>query len=805
MKKTFILFIISLSLGSLMAQRTIEDANQFWTFRYYDEKQLERKTTSPSYTQREVNKDDIAAWKEISIPHTWQTYETTGEMHPFIYSPHAKDNAKWWLGRGVYRKKFTVNKSLEGKKIFIEFDGVMKNCLAYVNGKLIGEHLGGYGGFYFDLTTWVDYGKENVFTLAVSNEQQDPQKVPPMTAGCWNYYGGIYRNARFVITDKVYIPYQGSFKHDGGVFFTSDNVSEKSAFVRIRTWVKNENEQPLEVKLITSLIDKNGVKAASLTSTSKIYPQETEKFDQSQTIQNPLLWSPSDPNLYKIVSEVYCNNQKVDTYETVVGIREFRWDAEMRKLYVNGKHVNIQGFNRHQEYPWLGDALPYHIHRMDLLDMKNNLNCTAIRPGQYCSGPEVFALADSLGLMTFAELPNVKSLEFSPEAQWMQAVEMVRRLRNSPSVLMFDMGDETDRAADSQIAYNESPYHFITCRHCNWKIKEPSGGAFISISADELRMAKMLRCNVRGWYSDDEKPLRPQNQQWASNEDFRHEWALLGPRKSKDDPRADRIDQPNLMVWLYEDHGCDREYRDAPLLHYNPKGWVDAYHFPKYVYYLWQANYAVKRMVWAMPHFWRRQYIGQKKPFTVDSNCEEVELFVGNKSFGKLKTNADNRHSVTFENIPVSDNTLKVVGYNQGKKAAEYALPMTSAATKLVLSGSHSSILAQKSSVVIIKADIVDKNNNHIYGARNTVTWSVEGPATLVGANVYESDFDKNMDKAGTLYIDMPVANIIRSTGEPGIIKVKITADGLKSAEYIINAYKAPESSSDLITQYPAK
>lgn len=121
------------------------------------------------------------------------------------------------------------------------------------------------------------------------------------------------------------------------------------------------------------------------------------------------------------------------------------WNHDERRLYINGEPVNIQGFNRHQEYPWLGDAIPYFIHRMDLLDMKRNLNCTALRPGQYCSGPEVFALADSLGLITFAELPNVKNRPFSPEVQWMQTVEMVRRLRNSPSVLLFDMGDETDR------------------------------------------------------------------------------------------------------------------------------------------------------------------------------------------------------------------------------------------------------------------------------------------------------------------------------------------------------------------------
>ena len=308
---------------------------------------------------------------------------------------------------------------------------------------------------------------------------------------------------------------------------------------------------------------------------------------------------------------------------------------------------------------------------MDLLDMKRNLNCTALRPGQYCSGPEVFALADSLGLITFAELPNVKNRPFSPEAQWMQTVEMVRRLRNSPSVLLFDMGDETDRAADSRWAYMESPEHFITCRHC-----EGSGGRFIDITPKELRMSKMLRCAVRGWYGDDEKPLRPDNQQWASNDEFRHLIALQGKKPGSDE---DRIDQPNLMVWLYEDHGCDREYRNAPMLHYNPKGWVDSYRVPKYAYYLWQANYAEKPMVFVMPHYWRRQYIGQRRPLVVDSNCEEVELFVGGKSCGVLRPSAENRRSVTFGDIGVRNAPLRVVGRNGGVRVAETVVPMAGA------------------------------------------------------------------------------------------------------------------------------
>ena len=775
---------IWLSATIASAQRSVEPFDTEWLFRY---REASAKPDKGIPAEARIDCID-SLWQRIAIPHTWQTYETTRELHPFIASPHAKDNSRWWEGRGFYRRHFRLRPEIRGRKLFIEFDGVMKNCLAYLNGHLIGEHLGGYGCFYFELTDYVDYEGENLFVLEVSNRQTDPQRVPPMDAGCWNFYGGIYRHVRLVATNDLFIPFQGSYKHEGGTHVTTENLSDTLSRVRIRTWVRNERPKRQAVVLTSSIVDETGRIVASSSTPQNIYPQETALYDESFEITDPKRWSPDSPHLYRLVSTVSAGSEVCDRYETVFGIRTFTWDRETRQLRVNGKPVNIQGFNRHQEYPWLGDAIPYFIHRMDLLDMKDNLNCTALRPGQYCSGPEVFALADSLGLLTFAELPNVKNRPFSPEAQWMHPVEMVRRLRNHPSVLLFDMGDETDRAADSRWAYMESPGHFITCRHC-----EESGGKFVSITPQELRMSKMLRCSVRGWYGDDEKPLRPENQQWTSNDEYRHLIALQGKKPGSPE---DRIDQPNLVVWLYADHGCDREYRNAPLLHYNPKGWVDSYRVPKYAYYLWQANYARKPMVFAMPHYWRSQYLGQRHPIVVDSNCEEVELFVGRRSLGKQYPSAENRHSFTYPDVEISRNTLRVEGRNDGKKVAEYRLPMAGPAERLTLKASHTAVDAALDGVFLVTADIVDREGHHIYGARQAVKWEVEGPATLVGPAEYISQFDDSAARTGSLYIDMPVSNVIRPTGEPGEIRIRISSKGLEPAETIVRALpRKPEKS----------
>jgi len=171
-------------------------------------------------------------------------------------------------------------------------------------------------------------------------------------------------------------------------------------------------------------------------------------------------------------------------------------------------------------------------------------------------------------------------------------------------------------------------------------------------------------------------------------------------------------------------------------------------------------------------------------------NCEEVELFIKGKSFGRLKPTIENQHVVDFDQIPVSNSTLLVFGYDKGRKVMESTLQMAGEPYAITLKSSHSNIVAKQNSVAIITADITDAKGNHIYGAKNTLKWQVEGPATLVGPAEYVSDFKQKEQLTGTLYIDTPVSNVIRSKGETGIIKVKVSAEGLKSGELSITTEK---------------
>ena len=740
--------------------------NSQWTFNYFPNETANKGYESPGF--------DDTKWPAISLPHTWSTYETTGELHPFIRNAAENDNPYWWTGWGWYRKHFSINRDYSGRKVFIEFEGVQKYCKVWLNGKYLGDHKGGYGSFDFDITGFLKPGEDNVLAVAVNNRQNDEFKIPPMAAGNFNVYGGIYRDVTLVLKDKLYIPMQGSASHEGGTFITTPQVSEKEGVVRVQIWVKNDNPQKKNCTLQTSIADATNKIIQVIKSDAVINPGQLYKFDQTgKPIKNPHLWSNEDPYLYKVYTEVIDGKAVVDTYTSPLGFRWFRWDYKENFLYVNGKKMVIHGGNRHQEYPWLGDAIPKWITVMDYLDMSENLNYNFMRTAHYPNDKLVYELADKYGIVIDEESPSIKNQVFSVEVQEQQMKEMIRRDRNHPGIMFWSMGNETNHAVDSKFAVAEDTTRILTAR----RVTEGSAGAYVKHTDENLAIENLLRCTIRGWYNKDVRDLEPSDSQHCGTEE--HQQNML--------KASGRFRTGNLCTWLYEDHGTDREYLNSPLLHVNPKGYVDVYRVPKYAYYFWQATYYEKPMVFIQPHYWRSQYLGQKKDIVVNSNCDKVELKVNGVSKGFQSPDATNFHCVTFKDVTIEKGTLSAVASKNGKTVIALVV-MAGEPAKTVLTGSHQKLLADRGSVAIIIADIVDSKGNHVYGATNTVKWNVSGPATLVGPPVYESDINKHHEMEGVWYMDMPVSNVIRSTGKPGKIHITVSASGLASGSFDIVA-----------------
>jgi hypothetical protein len=781
------IFLFALVLASCNNQvsesRLTKNINTDWTFNYFPSQELNEETLDPDF--------DDSAWPAVALPHTWSTYETTGDIHPFIKYPSEKDDTYWWYGWGVYRKKLRFDPSLRDKEIFIELDGVQKYSKVYLNGNYIGDHKGGFTSFYFPLTNHINWEGENILSVAVNGRRDDQFAIPPMIAGNWDVYSGIYRDVRIVAKNKVHFPYQGSYKHEGGVFITTPTVNNNSGTVNIRSFLKNSSEESVSVKIAHEIVSPKGEVIFDMESKLKIEAGEIKELTlQTEKIDNISLWSPETPVLYQVISSVFMDGKLADQITNPLGFRYFHWDYETDDLYVNGKKTNIKGMNRHQEYPWLGDAHPKWIAKMDLEDIKYNLGHNFMRLTHYPNDEYLYQLADSMGIVMVEEVPNIKRIDFNEEVQEQNVREMIRRDRNHPSIFFWSMGNETSDAADSKWAVEEDTTRIIHLR------KGHEGGDFIEHTDENLDMEALLRVTIRGWFDVDDAPQgftsEPEYGQHAGNETWQHEMAQVRGGSIRG------LLGDNTSAWLYEDHGADREYLNCILKHINPKGWVDMYRQPKYVYWLTKAVHTDIPTVFIHPHFWREKYLGQRKTITIDSNCDEVELFANGRSLGKRIPDKANFYTIDYENVEIERGELKLTGIKNGKKV-ETKVYMPGAPAKIKLKTTQKEIRADRSGIAIVEANIVDENGYQVFDATNTLNWKVDGPGKLVGHDVYETDIKKYEEWKGTGYTVVPVCNVIRSTHEAGTIKISVSSPGLEPAIIEIESVLPEKTASPII------
>src|SRR5579864_6648063 len=718
--------------------RVVQRFDRDWAFQYFPQETPDTKLADPDANDSQ--------WPAIALPHTWSVFETTRDAHPFIQHATEREDSYWWYGWGWYRKRFALARRFAQKQIFLEFDGVQKVCFVYVNGHLAGEHKGGYTSFSVDITQWVRFGAPNVIAVQVSNRRDDDLgHVPPMTAGNFNVYGGIYRSVRLVLTNKIHVPFQGSANSEGGSFITTPQISAESATVHDTTWVRSDAEQPIDGELRTLLLDENGKVLASQRSSIHLSPGELKAVDQVfAPISHPHLWSPSTPYLYRTRSEVVVSGKIADVYESNFGMRWFSWNHDEYRLYLNGQPIRLIGTNRHQEFPWLGDAMPVWLQQRDLSDMRHNLGYNFQRTAHYPQDPSVYDFCDHNGMIVMEESPNIKNIAFGKEVQKQNLKEMIRRDRNHPSIFFWSIGNETDHPADSTWALEEDKTRLINLR------RGTNGGDHVMTTDEDLALEQTLRCTVRGWYNEDAhdfgaETAEPSNGQVTGSEEWQH---------TTDARYVLQHANGNIVVFLYNDHGADRIYKNAPLHYVNPKGWADAFRFPKYVYYLWQANFTDEPMVFIHPWPWQQKYLGKKETITVDSNCDTVELFQNDRSLGVQKTEASSAHVVHFDNVEVTQGELKAMGRKDGK-TVEHHLFLAGAPVRLALHVQASQLVADRSGLAILQVDALDAEGHPVPYIHPDITWSVSGEGKLVGPADYTTDTNKNGAASGEMYIDL--------------------------------------------------
>jgi beta-galactosidase len=415
----FILFLLSISMFSCAQKQSARETIKLtkdWKFILADNEAFK----NPEF--------DDSGWRNLNVPHDWSI---EGEFS--ADNPASPGGGALPGGIGWYRKKFQVPETDKDKLIFIDFDGVYQKSEVWINGHYLGMRPYGYISFRYDLTPHLSFGGENVLAVKVDNSVQPNSR--------WYSGSGIFRNVWLVKTGKVHV---GQW----GTFITTPTVTAENAQVVIKTKIENQSGKENNLSLKTVIFTPSGKKHTQAEINVNPWKNSSEEFTNELKIENPVLWSVENPQLYKAVTEVYFDGKLTDSYETLFGVRYFNFD-EKEGFSLNGKRLKILGVCQHHDLGCLGSAINTRALERQLEILKE-MGVNSIRTSHNPPAPELLDLCDKMGFIVQDETfdmwrkkktPYDYSHSF-PEWHERDLTDHILRDRNHPSVMMWSIGNE---------------------------------------------------------------------------------------------------------------------------------------------------------------------------------------------------------------------------------------------------------------------------------------------------------------------------------------------------------------------------
>jgi len=380
---------------------------------------------------------DDRSWASVRLPHTWNGAD-------------GEDGGGYARGVGWYRTTFTAPPP--DRRVWIEFDGAALQAEAFVNGRSVGRHAGGYARFRFDITDALRPGPND---LSVRVDSQ-PAAVAPL-GGDFTVFGGLYRPVRLIETAPVHIDL-GDFGGPG-VVMTASAVSDASADLDLQARIANDGRETARGIVRWRLLDPQGEEALMLEAPFAVAAGEIQVVDKVGRLTAPRLWRGlSDPFLYTLETTVRDESGKVTDGLTLnTGIRDFRIDPE-RGAILNGEATPIRGVNYfHAGRPGRGLAVQDWEIDQDFRIM-GDMGSSALRFVHFQHPQRAYDLADALGLMVWTEAPLngvVDASDAFSDNLARQMTELIRQNRHHPSVVIWGLGNEvyaTDDPANAAIA-----------------------------------------------------------------------------------------------------------------------------------------------------------------------------------------------------------------------------------------------------------------------------------------------------------------------------------------------------------------
>ena len=392
---------------------------------------------------------DDTTWQPVSLPHNWGWQDAQA----------GKPN---YRGPGWYRRELEVSLQ-SGQRYFLRFEAASLVADVYLNGKLLGEHRGGFGAFAFEITHALSDTGTNLLAVRVDNT-----KVPDIAplAGDFSVYGGLYRPVHLIVTgaENISLTDHGS----PGVAWLQTSVTQTQAVLDVTVQISNGTKNKLPLKLVASVVAADGKTAANSEQAFTLAPRDQAPYYLCVTVPQPHLWNGrKDPYLYRAVIELRTmDDVVVDRVEQPLGLRYYYVDPD-KGFFLNGQAYHLHGVDRHQDYMNKGWAITESNMNEDISLLKE-IGATVIRCAHYQHSDYFYSLCDQAGILVWAEIPQVNIIHDTPEFENTsrnQLLDLIRQNLNHPAIFVWSLSNEIGTSDDPHrelqdlvnVAHGEDP------------------------------------------------------------------------------------------------------------------------------------------------------------------------------------------------------------------------------------------------------------------------------------------------------------------------------------------------------------
>lgn len=744
---------------------------------------------------------DDAGWTEVNLPHDFQISQPWVEPSPDdkgdLSNPMANIASRLSsrgfkeMGQGMYRKRFVPDERWRGRRVLLDFEGIMLVGDVYLNGERVGGTDYGYLGFEVDVTDRLVYGADNVIVVKADTGLPENSR--------WYTGGGLYRDVNLYMTDS-----EQYFTRHGLVVTTPHVSAERSTIVidgEIASMVKTDS---LTVSIEVFDCEGNSVYKGKKQHWKHPRQQIREYRLDSLELRGVTLWDCDNPALYRVEASVYRPDGTVaDNVTEYFGIRKIEFSPEYG-FRLNGKKVLLKGIAGHHSLGALG-AAAYPRAMEKRIQMLKDFGFNHIRTSHNPYSKSFLDLCDRYGILVVDELYDKWTRQYTGgrtpwSERWQHDIpEWIKRDRNHPSVIMWSLGNELQLIPDLQ--YNDwgvTPYRLQKTLLDRYDATRPVTVAMHprgrnektdSLPAPLVMETDIAAYNYRYMYfaGDSRRFL------WMIFYQSEANTSNMGPNYfDMDLDRVTGLAYWGMIDYLGESHG------------WPAKGWTqgvfDISLEPKPMAYFLRSFFKPdEAMVYIAPfentgtREWNGVTMGGKRlsdswnfsrgdtvSLYTYTNADEVELFVNRHSLGRRKNNVTDSHSrnrIVWDNVPYSPGRVEAVAYKDGKPVARHNLVTHGIARRLSASGDNDVWIADGVDLMHVKVEALDRKGYRDRLADSRLHFSVEGPADIVG--VINGDMNSGELMTGldrSLYRGTATV-ILRSRPEPGTVTLRIASD----------------------------